>query len=151
MFVSNLVLIEVNGAPDLWWFGAPLIWEEPGLRITVPVGFITDLASIPHVLDWVPFLDRTGNSRRPAALHDALYALGRSHGKDFADTMLRQALLSEGLSGVQAGCYYHAVKWFGSHSYERDSEPRTDMLTSGDFISLATYTMWKMGGATLFS
>lgn len=145
MFKTDLNLVEVNGAPDLWWFGAPLIWEEPGLRITVPAGFITDLASIPHWLDWIPFLDRTGNSRRPAAVHDALYAMGRDHGKDFADAFLREALLAEGLSGFQAWCYWAAVHYFGASSYQGDGAPGHK-----DFIADAYAGKYMVAGATLF-
>lgn len=149
MFTTDLNLIEVNGAPDLWWFGAPLVWDEPGMRITVPVGFITDLASIPHALDWIPFLDRTGNSRRPAALHDALYALGRVHGKDFADAMLRVALQSEGLSRAQAGIYYQAVHLFGDASYASDATAAGD-IDPWKFVSPALYAAWKLKGSSLF-
>ncbi len=122
----------MDGRPDLWRLGAPLIWESAGERITVPAGFITDLASIPHAVDWVPDLDRDGLSRRPAALHDALYALGREKGKDYADGLLRAALVAEGMGNIGAFEYWYAVHAFGQSSYDADANPRNG---SGGFYT----------------
>lgn len=140
MFKSELNLIELDGRPDLWRVAAPLIWETGGERITVPVGFITDLASIPHLFDWAPNLDRDGLSRRPAALHDALYALGRERGKDYADSTLRAALKAEGMGNLGAFEYWYAVHRMGQSSYNSDAHPQNGsngFYTEADHVAYA--------------
>lgn len=128
MFKSELCLTAIGGRPDLWRFTSPLIWEAsngpagPGETITVPKGFITDMASIPHVLDWLPNLDRMGLSRRPAALHDWLYGGDRTRGKDYADATLRAALLAEGMSSVGAFEIWFAVSKFGRAAWDGDNQ-----------------------------
>jgi len=127
VFRSELNLVAIPGRPDLWYFGAALIWDSPlttwsaAETITVPKGFITDMASIPHVIDWLPNLDRTGLSRRPAALHDFLYGGDRSRGKDYADSTLRAALLLEGMSPWGAFEYWAAVSKCGRSSWDGDT------------------------------
>lgn len=120
MFRSELELYAIEGRPDLWRFAAPLIWDTGSGLITVPQGFITDLASIPHIIDWLPNLDRTGLSRRPAALHDWLYGGDRTRGKPYADSTLRAALKAEGMSPLGAFEYWAAVHWFGRSSWDGD-------------------------------
>lgn len=117
MFKSELNLIAINDRPGLWRFGAPLIWDD----ITVPVGYLTDLASIPRVIDWLPNLDRTGLSRRPAGLHDWLYGGDRTRGKDFADQTLYTALRAEGMSHRGAGEIYEGVHLFGQSAWDDDN------------------------------
>lgn len=145
MFRSELNLIAMDGRPDLWRVAAPLIWESAGQRVTVPVGFITDLASIPHLIDWVPDLDRDGLSRRAAVLHDALYALGRERGKDYADSLLRAALIADGMGNIGAFEYWYAVHAFGQSSYDSDAHPQNG---SGGFYTTADQAAYC---GTLFS
>lgn len=117
MFKSDLNLIAVNGRPDLWRYGASLVWDD----IIVPRGFLTDLASIPHILDPLPNLDRMGVSRRAAGLHDWLYGGDRTRGKAFADLTLFNALLADGMGRVGAQEYFEAVHWFGQSSWDGDN------------------------------
>ncbi len=122
MFKSELNLIAIDGRPDLWRYGAPLVWDDGKEVITVPTGFITDLASIPHIIDWLPNLDRMGLSRRPTALHDWLYGGDRTRGKEYADDTLRAALLLEGMSAVGAFEYWFAVSKFARPAWDNDNK-----------------------------
>lgn len=122
MFLTPLELIA-DPQPDLWRLGAPLVWCDPVYgRLEVPVGFQTDLASIPRLFRNLPFLDPAGISRRAAVVHDWLYgsADGREHGKQYADSFLRVALLAEGASKSVAQSFYLAVHWFGGSSWYED-------------------------------
>lgn len=115
MFLTDLELIA-EPQPDIWRVGAPLVWCDPTFgRLEAPVGFKTDLASIPRALRNLPFLDPDGQSRRPAVIHDWLYDTcgGRRFGKPFADAFLRAALLAEGASKPTAWAFYTAVHCFG--------------------------------------
>lgn len=107
-FLGPLDLRAVE--PGEWALLAPLLYRSEGEQlITVPDRFITDLASIPA--PFRPVLDRNGQSRRPAVLHDWLYCLREGSRAD-ADGLFLEALKSEGISlpirwamylGVRAG------------------------------------------------
>lgn len=122
MFLTTLELIA-DPQPDIWTLGAALVWCDATYgRLEVPVGFKTDLASIPRIFRNLPMLDPDGLSRRPAALHDWLYGsvAGRRLGKPFADSFLRAALLSEGASKRAAWVFWAAVHYFGASSWNSD-------------------------------
>lgn len=120
MFTSKLVLESDDARPDFWYVRAPLVWADPIYgRIEVPVGFRTDLASIPRVFRNLPALDPDGLSRRPAVVHDWLYAW-QAVGKDRADEFLRYAMIAEGLKHVDAETIYEAVHLFGASAFAED-------------------------------
>lgn len=118
MFTTHLIL-EAGPEPDFWTLRAPLVWAgSPTLPdLTVPVGFKTDLASIPRTLRNLPAFDPNGLSRRAAVAHDWLY-WWQGWGKDKADDFLREAMVIDGCSRVDADAFYDAVRWFGHSSWE---------------------------------
>lgn len=142
MFKTDLTLTAISGRPDQWYVGAPLVWEFAGLTITVPVGFITDLASIPKIIDWVPDLNRTGLTRRPGCLHDWLYGGERWHGKAFADSMLYQACIAEGMDPRGATAVYEGVHLFGKSSWDEDGTKRM----ADQFHTPTDYFAWLRSG-----
>lgn len=117
MFMTRLCLMD-EAQPDYWTVAAPLIWLGDTVTITVPIGFRTDLASIPRVLRNLPTLDPDGLSRRPAVLHDFLYAT-QPCTRDEADCLLRAALLSEGTTKFAAWMFYKGVHWGGGAPWRR--------------------------------
>ena len=147
MFATPLCLQALDQV-DLWYLTAPLHYRmRSGELIVVPAGFITDLASVPHAVDWIPFLNRTGRSRRPAGLHDWAYAALRWRGKDWCDALLREALVAEGLSEAQATVYFKAVQWFGGSAWDFDGnrhpyDVNTANLEATDFIDQASWQAW---------
>lgn len=163
MFKTDPGLVPIPQKPDLWFLDRALVWTQPGLVVTIPVGFITDDSSIPKLLDWIPFLDRQGLSRRPGLLHDGLYAIGRRRGKPWADAVLRAACLSEGMSAFGAACIYQGVHLFGQTSWDADARAGTlAAVTSGDFVgadlfaaltgmSGDPYKIWTDSGASIFT
>ncbi len=123
MFLTKLIL-EASG-PDYWIVQAPLQWDEGNNTvITVPEGFVTDLASIPRLFINLPFLDPNGLSRRPAVLHDYLYAIQID--RAVADSMLFKALRAEGCSYMTAWTFWAAVRSFGWHAYRQDRSKKTN-------------------------
>lgn len=122
----------------MWIMGAPLVWRDPVFGVLeVPVGFRTDLASIPRLFRNIPFLDPNGLSRRPAIVHDWLYA-EQSMGKCFADQFLRAALCAEGASPASVFAFYHAVHWFGGFAWRSDA----GALGTVDFDTVEHYRAW---------
>jgi hypothetical protein len=120
MFLTALDL-KADARPDYWAVASPLEWSDPVYgRLVAPVGFMTDLASIPRLFRNLPAFDPNGASRRPAVLHDWLYSsrAGYRYGRDFADSFLRAALLSEGASVWTARAFYLAVRMGGSSHWD---------------------------------
>lgn len=132
MFRSELEIIAIDGSPGLWRLGAPLVFRYLGEDLTAPVGFVTDLASIPRVLDWIPGFDRDGVSRRAAVIHDALYNIDRTRGKGFADEVLYQGLLSEDAGFEVARLIWAGVHFFGARAWESDARGTGGFYTSAD-------------------
>lgn len=134
MFQTPLILEATT--PDHWALAAPLVWKDASGTILVPKGFITDLASIPRVLRGLPPLDVDGLSRRPGVLHDWAYAARREQGKDAADLLLRDGLIAEGASEVEAEAYYRAVWMFGG-------EPWADDAKGPEFLTAEDLAAWQ--------
>lgn len=138
MFTTSLVL-ESDTAPDFWIVRAPLVWCDSAYgRIAVPVGFRTDLASIPRALRNLPSFDPDGRSRRAAVMHDWLYTW-QALGKDRSDGFLRTAMLAEGCNVVDANAFYDAVKWFGHYAWTDDAA--RGILAA--FENAAAYHAWS--------
>lgn len=142
MFLGRLFVSD-DPEPGMWCMSAPLAWSDPLFgTIIVPVGFRTDLASIPRLFRNLPMLDPNGQSRRPAVVHDWLYAAVRRHGlydKRCADEFLRHSLQVEGMDGFTAGAFYYAVHWFGGPSWDGDK----GLLETTDFDTVEHFSQWR--------
>lgn len=112
MFLSELI-VQADRRPDFWIVRAPLIWAAEKRTLTVPDGFLTDLASVPRMAQGMPGFEPTGLSRRPAVLHDWLYATATLPRME-ADEVFYLALRAEGVHELTARTYYRAVRVFGS-------------------------------------
>lgn len=82
--------------------------------ISVPVGTVTDLASVPRLL-WTIFPPH-GRWAKAAIIHDYLYdqAIGT---KKYADRTFRESMAVLGVSRVTRTLMYWAVRWFGRGNY----------------------------------
>src|SRR3954469_19555312 len=111
MFLSELI-VQADRRPDFWIVRAPLIWAGEKRTVTVPEGFLTDLASVPRMAQGMPGFEPTGLSRRPAVLHDWLYSSAELPRME-ADAVFYRALRLEGAHETTARIYYRAVRVFG--------------------------------------
>lgn len=105
MFTTDLDLRATE--PGRWVLLAPLVWDEGTTGITVPAGFVTDLASVPR-----PFrniLNINGRSRRAAVLHDFVYTEQTLTRAD-CDALFRRALIAEGVSIAGRWIYWSGVR-----------------------------------------
>jgi hypothetical protein len=135
MFSTELEIESLDERPDYWTLTAPLEWRDGNCTITVPAGFVTDLASIPAALRSV--LDVNGRSRRAAVLHDWLYA-SQLTTRAVADDILRVALVADGMSSAGARVYWLGVRAGGACAW---SEHQKKGLFSC-FTSVAAYRAW---------
>jgi hypothetical protein len=141
VFDSELELMAVSGQPDLWALIAPLVWidPDPALTVCVPIGFITDLASIPKAFRNV--LDVNGRSRRAAVLHDWLYTR-QATTRAVADAQLRKALVAEGEPASVAATYWVGVR-FGGWGAWHDRLAKGGGVQRDDFTTEEGYRAWR--------
>jgi hypothetical protein len=121
-FTGPLTITEHDVDNEIWSLAEELVWEVgaegSGIEIRVPVGFLSDGASIPWPLSIV--LNRWGRWRRAACLHDHCHArirIGYPHPhtptrKD-ADRQFYDAMLASGVWRVTALVFRAAVRLFG--------------------------------------
>lgn len=120
-FISGLDIYNSDVCENLWILGSPLVYESDLLKatVTVPKGFVTDLASVPRM----PFLYFYwgGRAHREAVIHDYLYRTDSVPLATFrqANGVLLEAMASRGKSfslrwtmwaGVWIGGYFQYHK-----------------------------------------
>jgi len=106
-----------------WIVGEPLIYKI-GISqdsITVPVGFVTDFASIPPALQ--SFIQQNGPSLLPAVVHDYLY-WKQTCTKDQSDQILLLAMTEHRVPEAQRTAIYQAVHWAGIFSWDVNARDR---------------------------
>lgn len=82
--------------------------------ITVPVGFVTDFASIPQAL-W-SILPPHGIYAKAAIVHDYLYEHG-TKGRKYADDVFDEGMKVLGVPDFTRRSMYRAVRLFGGGRY----------------------------------
>lgn len=103
-----------------WMLTAPLIYEyvAPGaldsVTITVPKGFVTDLATIPRI--FMPLLPVNDRHRAAAALHDFLYH-DQPVSRRLADAIFRAAMRDLAVPGWKRWVMWAGVRAFGWTRY----------------------------------
>lgn len=124
MFHTDLDLRALKH-PGQWVVDSPLIWDDGGFRVTVPVGMVTDLASVPRLFQNI--LNINGYARRPAVLHDWLYRtacddFGEELSRAECDHLFRKALQSEGAGFFETHTYWLGVRtggWLAWGTYRK--------------------------------
>lgn len=110
--------------------------------ITVPVGFVTDFASIPPALQ--SFIQQNGPSLLPAVVHDYLY-WKQTCTKDQSDQILLLAMVEHKVPEAQRVAIYQAVHYAGIFSWEanaRDRKAGLLRILPPDRQKLDTKTLW---------
>lgn len=114
-----------TGLP-LYRLTVPLGYTSPkGVKVCVPVGYETDLASIPRALHTF-FSPAEPKARRAAVLHDYLYssrgfiasAPDWEYSRADADNLFRDALRECGVGRLRRNLYFAAVRLFGRTAWE---------------------------------
>ena len=87
--------------------------------ITVPKGFITDLASIPWIAQCI--IPKLGKQNRSSIIHDYLYETGNINGKKItqkiADKIYLGLMRSRKVSKWNAKTQYRALRMFGWYAW----------------------------------
>lgn len=115
MFITDLIVRELTGGKKQ--LTLPLIYtDKDNKTFVVPLGFITDYASVPRL----PFLYLvfSGVANRAATLHDFFYSCSWVPRKR-ADSDFLAAMITEGTPKWKAYAMYYAVRLFGKGVREK--------------------------------
>lgn len=93
-------------------------WSPLCGYVTVPAGFVTDLASVPRLF-W-DILPPFGTYTRATVVHDYLYRT-QLLPRDKADRILLQAMVACGTGLLARTIIYWNVRWFGEAAWLDDS------------------------------
>lgn len=123
-FLSEPIL-RVEPESGEWRLERRLVFvPRVGKTIVVPAKFLTDLASIPRILQ--NLIPVNGKHRAAAILHDYLYVTQKLL-RAQADALFLEAMKSSGVGAVQRWVMYAAVRAAGwmiwaSHFAEREAD-----------------------------
>lgn len=117
---------DPSGRPELredrclWTLIAPLSYRtKTGHLITVPAGFVTDLASIPQFA-WSLGFAPDGPWAKAAVIHDYLYSTkgqGGVYTRAQADSILDEAMADLGVPGWRRAIIWAAVRVGGASGW----------------------------------
>lgn len=111
MFAPDPLRVEYRGRGRVALL-EPLRWRTSTTRITVPLGFQTDGASIPAVLWPIVGHPLSGSILKAATLHD--YELTTRRAPSLViHRRFYTALRSSGVGRVRAALFYLGVLWWG--------------------------------------
>lgn len=104
-FSGDVVVRQAD--PELWELTEPLTYTGNRDRFVVPVGFLTDFASVPRLVVWL--LPTYGDYTRAAILHDYLWRTDAVSRAD-ADGLFRRAMRELGVSAPRRWMMWAAVR-----------------------------------------
>jgi hypothetical protein len=108
---------------DYFYIDGVVEWEpddpKQGPPVTVPGGFVSDLASIPQAL-W-SVLPRTGRHAYAAVVHDYLYWV-QSTKRDEADLVFKTAMQDLKVASATAEAMYLAVSYEGQSAWDSNAK-----------------------------
>lgn len=114
-FASQLNVTQINS--NKWMLNRPLVYTSSitGV-IEVPVGFVSDFASVPRI----PFIYVVcgGLGDRAAVLHDYIYR-HRLFTRKICDQIYYQAMLDDDVDPYRAWLLYIGVRVFGCKFYQQ--------------------------------
>ena len=102
--------------PDVWTLAQDYTRETSLGMITVPAGFVTDLASVPNQV-WHAF-PKFGRWTGAAVIHDWLYRNQAGISRDEADRVFRDLLKADGVPYGTVRLFYRMVQEFGGRAWD---------------------------------
>ncbi|HEY8359264.1 MAG TPA: DUF1353 domain-containing protein [Ramlibacter sp.] len=127
-FRSDLVTRLVDEFDDIHQLEQPLVFDSlvlaPGglVRIVVPAGFKTDLASVPRIVGAYLLFGNKG--KRAAVVHDWLYSGGINVTREAADAVFREALQATGYNRLTVAAMYAGVRLGGASRFTAPNVPQ---------------------------
>jgi hypothetical protein len=110
--------------------------------VVVPLGFVTDLASIPPALQ--SLIQQNGPYLLPAVVHDYLY-WKQTCTRTQSDHLLRLAMIENQVGKVVRDAIYNAVRAAGSFAWSGNTRERTNhvlKILPEDRLNIRALVLW---------
>ena len=111
----NIPPLDIADEPEHWVLTEDCIYESDyygddgnPIKVIVPTGFVTDLASIPRVFRFM--IIKNGRHRPAAILHDYLCRLGLDFSRILADKIFLEAMKLRKVPRFRRRLMYWAVR-----------------------------------------
>ena len=115
-YLTELDVRHIDGKK--WKVINAFLYEKNnGDIITVPVGYITDFASIPRLF-WRVIGHPAGKHGKAAVIHDYLYST-HLYSKKESDKIFYNGMRVSGVSWIKVSLMYNIVKWFGKKDWKK--------------------------------
>jgi hypothetical protein len=114
VFIGRLNIYEVQGSHRYWSLDEELVWDDGTTRIVMPVGFVTDFASIPRLF-W-SISSPWDDHMKAAICHDYTYTQAIMSRKECDDLFYRQ-MKQLGVSLIRRLSVYWSTRLFGGRYY----------------------------------
>ena len=132
----------------MYILNSPIKWQPKSggshRAVTVPAGFVTDLASIPSI--FFSLFRPDGEYAHAAVIHDFLY-WEQITTREEADEIFKQAMIDAGVSSIERRLLFEAVATFGEKSWARNEEQKRsgEMRILKEFPTdpRTTWAEWK--------
>lgn len=113
LFPDEIKAADRDPDVQLWELLEEFAFYSDGLGrvITVPAGFVTDLASIPRLVQNILPNDHP-TIEMPSVIHDHLYTT-KTTTREQADGVLREGMELQGASGFVRNAVYRILRMFG--------------------------------------
>ena len=113
-FLNHLITEQISDSKSILLENLYFYSHRLSCQITIPKYFETDFCSVPRIAGIYAWLG--GKYKRSGALHDYLYRTAIIS-RATADAILRDAIISEGGSYIDAYAMWTAVRLFGNQFY----------------------------------
>ena len=117
MFNTDVLKVQTSDGRNFVLLESFSYITQAGLLIVVPIGATSDGASTPPEL-W-PTIPPFGKYWMAAFLHDYLYRCTQ-YPKILCDTIFKEAMISLGVSSLEADTIYEGVNLFGTSNFDTD-------------------------------
>lgn len=114
------VKLEWNNEKETFILLEAIPFKFKGEDKEVPVGFETDLASIPSLFR--SLISKIGKHIMPAVVHDYFYV--EQLGKKEADTIFLSLMKDAGVNWMKRKLMYRAVNLFGFLAYKKNGRKK---------------------------
>ena len=119
---TNMLLVSPLPDGKTWIirsdFGYDIGAEGSGETINIPVGFMTDFASVPRLLWGV--IPRWGKYGNAAVVHDYAY-WEQTYSRKRADEIFLEGMTVLGVSNILRRTIYYAVRSFGALAWRNNA------------------------------
>lgn len=118
---KTVIGFNPNRGPKKFVTIVPVSYSNPLVKLEIPRGFQTDLASVPRFLWSIPGFSPMDVNARAALVHDVIYQQQQVD-REIADALFLSIMRADGVSLPVRTLMYLAVRAFGGSAWAANAE-----------------------------